>query len=111
MHSEIESQLAAMIDRERAEREQEYCADELSLCDLCAVNLAGERFVIDGGVTNTRQAILPSGETMSQWAYMCSRCFVTRGQGIRWGQGQLYEQIFPGRWLRVAGGPIGAEDE
>lgn len=111
MNSEIESTLEAMIDRERAEREQEYCLDDLDFCNLCGKSLVKERFVIDGEVTETSQVTLPNGDGVGQWAYMCSSCFAKRGVGIRWGKGQLYEQISQGEWLRVAGGPIEGNDE
>jgi hypothetical protein len=111
MHSEIEHQLVAMIDRDRAEREQEYCLDDLQLCNLCAKSLTEERFVVDGEVKGTPQTMLPNGGSVGQWAYMCGACFFKRGVGIGWGRGQLYEQIFQGEWLQVAGFPIEGNDE
>lgn len=111
MQSDIDAQLEAMIDRERAEREQEYCLDDLDFCNLCGKSLANERFVIDGEVRETSQVSLPNGGSVGQWAYMCSSCFAIKGAGIRWGKGQLYEQISRAEWLRVAGGPIEGNEE
>lgn len=111
MQSDIYVQLEAMIDRDRAEREQEYCLDELDFCNLCGKSLANERFVIDGEVRETSQVKLPSGDSMGEWAYMCSSCFTKQGVGIRWGKGQLYEQISRDEWLRVAGGPIEGNEQ
>lgn len=106
MQSGIDAQLEAMIDRDRAEREQEYCLDDLDFCNLCGKNLTDVRFVIDGEVCETDHVTLPTGDSVGQWAYMCSSSFSKKGVGIRWGKGQLYEQISLGEWLRVAGGPL-----
>lgn len=111
MHSELDAKLDVMIDRNRAEEEQEYCLDDLDFCNLCGKSLANERFVIDGEVRETSQIRQSDSVGMGQWAYMCSSCFEKRGVEIRWGKGQLYEQISKGEWLRVAGGPIKGEDE
>ena len=111
MHSEFDAKLEVMINRVRAEREQEYCLDELDFCNLCGKSLINQRFVIDGEVRETSQVKLPDGVGVGQWAYMCCSCFEKRGAGIRWGKGQLYEQISKGEWLRVAGGPIEGSDE
>jgi hypothetical protein len=101
----INSRLEVLIDRQRAERNPQYCLDVLDLCNLCGKSLAGERFVIDGEVKGTPQIEAFGGATMGQWAYMCGACFVTRGAGIAWGKGQLYEQAKIGEWLLVAGHP------
>ena len=111
MQSGIDAQLEAMIDRDRAESEQEYCLDDLDFCNLCGKNLTDVRFVIDGEVRETNHVKLPNGDSVGQWAYMCSSCFSIRGVGLRWGKGQLYEQISLGEWLRVAGGPLEGENE
>ena len=105
MQSEIETQLEAMIDRDRAELNQEYCLDLLDLCDLCGKRLKKERFVIDGEVKGTPEIMLPNGGNMGEWAYMCGICFSKRGVGVGWGRGQLYEQTSIGEWLQVAGFP------
>lgn len=110
MHSEIDIQLEAMIDRHRAERDEEYCLDDLDFCNLCGKSLTNERFVIDGEVKETISVTLPNEHVMGQWAYMCSNCFSRRGVGIRWGNGQLYEQTPDGEWLKVAGFPIESRD-
>ena len=111
MHNQIDAQLVVMIDQIRAQREQQYCLDVLDLCNLCGKSLKKERFVIDGEVKGTPQIKLPVGSGVGQWAYMCSSCFSNRGFGIRFGRGQLYEQIAPGRWLQVAGFPIENDEE
>ncbi len=111
MRSATDIQLAAMVDRERAELEQVYCLDDLDLCNLCGKTLDKERFIIDGEVKETPQTILPNGGSAGQWAYMCTHCFSTRGVGIGWGRGQLYEQISDGEWLQVAGFQPESDDE
>ena len=111
MHNQIDAQLVVMIDQIRAQREQQYCLDVLDLCNLCGKSLKKERFVIDGEVKGTPQIKLPDGSGVGQWAYMCSSCFSKNGFEIRFGRGQLYEQIAPGRWLQVAGFPIQGDEE
>ncbi|AXT70282.1 hypothetical protein ACEV8X_03295 [Vibrio parahaemolyticus] len=90
----MKSNLEALIDRGRAQKEQEFCCDEVTECDLCGCDLQTQRFLIDGSMK-------PSG--FSPWAYMCESCFETEGAGIGWGIGQLYEKTSDKRWLLVAG--------
>ena len=99
----VNTQLEALINRARAEREQEYCFDELDICNLCAKPLAAETFVIDGEVKGTPQLTIPGGATVGEWAYMCAACFSNHGVGVAWGRGQLYERSPDGKWLMVAG--------
>jgi hypothetical protein len=46
----------------------------------------------------------------SAWACMCADCFRAFGEGIAWGQGQLYLHT-PDGWLLVAGSIDDAEIE
>ncbi len=71
----------------------EIYAGSPDACDICNTPLAGHRFMIDG---NTQ----PGG---CMWACMCARCFQKTGEGIGWGQGQLYTQLENGDWLMTAG--------
>jgi hypothetical protein len=43
------------------------------------------------------------GELM--WGNLCGECFFERGEGIGWGDGQLYAHRTDGSWLLVAGFP------
>jgi len=63
-------------------------------CDICGCNLNDRTLFIDGRLR---------GEIM--WANMCSKCFFQRGEGIGWGDGQLYAKQPDGSWLMVAGFP------
>lgn len=90
----MKSNFEALIDRGRAKKEQEFCCDEVTECDLCGCDLQTQRFLIDGSINHGGY---------SPWAYMCESCFETEGTGIGWGSGQLYEKTADKRWLLVAG--------
>ncbi len=89
-----QSELVQLIDRDRANQEMNYCLSELNNCDICGGSLNGQRFVIDGMVSNEN--------SIGAWAYMCATCFTSHGAGIGWGKGQLYERT-DNEWLQVAG--------
>ena len=91
---ETKSNFDSLIDRERAEKEQEFCREEVKQCDQCGNSLLKQKYLIDG-------AIKPGG--LSPWSYMCETCFPFKGAGIGWGIGQLYEKTNDGQWLLVAG--------
>ena len=42
---------------------------------------------------------------MMMWAHMCSSCFLASGEGLGWGDGQLFARKLDGSWLLVAGFP------
>ena len=61
-------------------------------CDVCHANLCERKFFVDG---KKRNGI--------EWACMCAACFPRVGDGIGWGQGQLYARTTGGKWLLVGG--------
>lgn len=103
MNTPIPSHLNGLLNRERAEGEQNFCYDDLDVCNLCGRELAPFGYVIDGEVKGTPQTAIPGGSTVGQWAYMCPSCFSRRGVGVKWGAGQLYERQPDGEWLMVGG--------
>lgn len=110
MVASVPKRLARMVERERAEREQTYCLDELECCDLCGGQLLEFSYAVDGQVRGMPQLPIPDGSTMGQWAYMCPNCFEQRGVAIEWGCGQLYERQTTGDWLLVGGFPPESND-
>ncbi len=98
-----DSALEPLIEKERAEREEQVCTDSPERCDLCHQSLAGHRFMIDGEISRSRQMPIPGAQTMGEWGYMCAKCFAARGVGIKWGTGQLYQRNSAGEWVLVAG--------
>jgi hypothetical protein len=105
MNTSANEHVAQFIDREKSQKDPEFNWDNPESCDLCATSFLFQKYLIDGMVTDTPQKTLPSGETMGQWGYMCSECFVKRGVGIGWGRGQLYEKTPDDEWLLVGGFP------
>jgi hypothetical protein len=99
----IESELERLIDLKRAEREGKVWTGSSEQCDLCNQSIAGHRFMIDGQTKSGSQTGIPSGQSMGPWAFMCTRCFATRGVEIKWGFGQLYQWNEAGLWSMVAG--------
>lgn len=97
--------LAVLADHVRAHQDPKYCHDNPDTCDLCGTSFAAAEFLIDGEASETTATPVPGGESMGQWAYMCASCFASRGVGIKWGRGQLYQRTEHGNWLLVAGFP------
>jgi hypothetical protein len=63
-------------------------------CDLCGRSFSTRALFVDGRLHNSLM-----------WANMCSGCFLQRGEGLGYGQGQLFAHMTDGRWLLVAGWP------
>ena len=61
-------------------------------CDLCGCDLSGGGFFVDGCL-----------RVDTLWANMCIPCFKAHGQGIGWGNGQLFAQQRSGSWLLISG--------
>jgi hypothetical protein len=64
----------------------------IQVCDLCGCDLSGGGFFVDGCL-----------RVGTLWANMCLPCFKAHGQGIGWGNGQLYARQRSGSWLLIAG--------
>ena len=77
---------------EGVKRDDSY-ANPSDVCDICYVPLSDKRFMIDGNIQ-------PGG---CMWACMCASCFLKKGEGIRYGAGQLYTQMESGEWLMTSG--------
>lgn len=86
------SVLDALVDMERARRENIHFTPSPTHCDLCGKGLSVDKYMIDGAVKGMGRA----------WACMCAHCFMERGRKIGWGYGQLYLRDSEG-WLEVAG--------
>lgn len=68
-------------------------ADPAEACDLCGYPVEQAGLYIDG-------AIKRGG---GMWGNMCLPCFLEKGRGIGWGDGQLYRHDGIG-WQCIAGG-------
>lgn len=91
--TQSQSSLDALVDLERARRDDVHFHPPPTHCDLCRKSMAKEKYMIDGAVRD-----------LGGWACMCAACFLERGRKIAWGHGQLYLQEKEG-WLEVAGFP------
>ena len=76
----------------KAQEVHHIVPDGPSECDFCGRSFANRKYWIDGRI---KDDIL--------WANMCSGCFLQRGEGLGWGQGQLFAKQNGGVWLLVAG--------
>ena len=101
--SDQDSAFERLIEKERAERDVQICADSPTQCDLCHGLLADHRFMIDGEIKGGPQISTVDGQTMGEWGYMCGDCFSARGVGIKWGTGQLFQRNGANDWVLVAG--------
>ncbi len=91
---ESERILADRADFEGGEHRGQHNINPPGACDLCGRSLSSRAFLVDGRL---RDSIM--------WATMCSGCFLQRGDGLGYGQGQLFAHLADGRWLLVAGWP------
>lgn len=81
----------SIINMEEAENRSNYFDFSDQICDFCKKIMTNEKYLIDGATNQ------------GPWAWMCSSCFDKNGIGIRWGTGQLYENMGDDGWLLVAG--------
>ena len=91
---EAEKRLAAIVDADEVERHTPQYAYNAERCDFCGCALSDRALFVDGRL---------EGDAM--WANMCAQCFAAKGEGIRWGDGQLYARQPNGDWRMVAGFP------
>lgn len=89
-----ELRLAELSERTEGEKRDEWHSDPPDSCDYCQKSMSDSFFFVDGKV---RDSI--------QWANMCPDCFFGYGEAVRWGAGQLYQQVDPNEWLMVSGFP------
>ena len=88
-----EEQLANLVDWDQIDAREHVYADGAMNCDRCACDLNLRGLYVDGRLR---------GDLM--WSNMCVNCFGDVGEGIGWGNGQLYARQPEGQWLLVAGG-------
>ena len=87
-----EQALAQHADMERATRMGQTHSSPPQACDLCRRSLQDCKYFVDGQIKGDRM-----------WANMCGVCFSRRGEGVGWGNGQLYVRQAEDSWLMVAG--------
>jgi hypothetical protein len=88
----VEVQLASIVDPNEVDANEPahaYNVQNCGVCD-CVLNLRG--LFVDGRLR---------GDLM--WSNMCAACFASKGEGLGWGNGQLYARQPDGKWRMVAG--------
>lgn len=83
--------LDELVDMDFVKKKNQYFDGAPVECDICKCSFEGEKYMIDGKL-----------HEHGVWACMCADCFKAFGEGISWGQGQLYLHS-PNGWLLVAG--------
>lgn len=89
---DAEKRLAAKIDPSLVDANEAQHAYNVKDCDFCGCPLSLRGLFVDGRLR---------GDLM--WGNMCAACFTSRGEGVGWGNGQLYARQPDGRWRLVAG--------
>jgi hypothetical protein len=89
---DVEEQLAAIVDPDEVDATEPKHAYNAQKCDFCGCALERRGLFVDGRLR---------GDLM--WGNMCAACFGSRGEGIGWGNGQLYARQPDGKWRMVAG--------
>jgi hypothetical protein len=79
--TEAEKALAGLADEEQGRRLEMTYSGEPERCGSCGNGLTERQFFVDGRLR---------GSLM--WACLCAECFGEQGEGIRWGDGQLYKR-------------------
>lgn len=85
--------LRKYIDLDRAKEEALIYYNPPKSCGCCGDSLSEAEFFVDGALR----------DASAGWIIMCESCFGVRGNGIRWGSGQLYMRQTDGEWLCVGG--------
>ncbi len=83
--------LDELVDMNFAKKKNRYFEGTPVECDICHCSFEDEKYMIDGKL-----------QDHGAWACMCADCFKFFGEGIAWGQGQLYLRT-PHGWLLVGG--------
>src|SRR5260370_190281 len=87
---ESERLLEKYVDEVKGQAYDQDASGAADTCDLCGRSFNDRKYLIDGRM---RVDLI--------WACMCSNCFLQRGAGIGWGQGQLFARRLDGEWLLV----------
>jgi len=93
-YTEADQQLAKLADEAEGRRIGDYYSNPPETCDACGCEMAQRAFFVDARLR---------GQIM--FDSLCAECFLAKGEGIGWGQGQLYQREPDGEWLLVAGFP------
>ena len=93
-YTEAEQQLVKLADLAEGRRRGDYYSNPPERCDACGCEIAQRAFFVDARLR---------GQIM--FASLCAECFLAKGEGIGWGQGQLYQREPDCQWLLVAGFP------
>ncbi len=88
----VEAVMARQINQDEVQAHEPTHAHGADQCDSCACSLSLRGLFVDG---KTRGDF--------SWANMCIPCFNQHGEGIGWGQGQLYAKQSDGSWRLAAG--------
>ena len=91
-HAEVK--LTSLFELASLHSENPQFAYGKTTCDFCGCNLLQKELMVDGRL---------KGEL--RWADMCAECFLSKGDGIGWGRGQIFKREFGEKWRMVAGGP------
>lgn len=94
-----DERLASLVEDMPPGAEPLYAAGAPAACDLCERPLESSGFYVDGKL---RQSM--------QWANLCARCALQRGEGIGWNRSQLFERQEDGKWRLIAGFPPARKD-
>jgi hypothetical protein len=89
---DAERGLAATINSAEVDGNDPKYVYDVEKCDFCGSSLAKRGMFVDGCVR---------GKTT--WGNMCAQCCESKGEGVRWGSGQLYARQPNGDW-RIVGG-------
>jgi hypothetical protein len=89
----LEERLASTVDADDVDASEPAYAYGVENCQFCCCPPNRRGVFVDGWL----RGHLTTGN-------MCANCFDSRGEGIGWGQGQLYARQPDSRWRRVAGG-------
>jgi hypothetical protein len=89
---DAERRLAATINSTEVDGNDPKYVYAVEKCDFCGSSLAKRGMFVDGCLR---------GKTT--WGNMCAQCFESKGEGVRWGSGQLYARQPNGDWRMVGG--------
>jgi hypothetical protein len=88
----VEERLASTVDPDPVDANEPQHAYSVKNCDFCGCDLGRRGLFVDARLR---------GDLM--WGNICAACFGSGGEGVGWGNGQLYAQQPDGKWRMVAG--------
>ena len=87
-----EQALAKYSDISEGRKREDYHHNPPETCDICGCALNERNLFVDGRLKGSLG-----------WANMCAECFRRKGEGIGWGEGQLFAKQSNGEWLLTGG--------